>query len=285
LTVLKTLRMLPAQLSGLWGVWKFLMRRPVSLLDATEASSGDLPLSFPDVKVGRLDANDVRRLSVAASESKVTVNDWLLRDFFTAVDDFRRRQKATTANQWIRFSVPMSLRHLADRRLPAANVVSMVFLERKRKQIADSAGLLRNIHAEMDLLLRRDLGLTFIFSLLVLRWLPGGMAKRVNNGCCDATCVLSNLGRVMADSPLPRSDGKIVAGNLVLEDIDFFAPFRDGTTVTLGLVFYAGRLQFCMQYDSRSISEAQADDLMTTYLSKIRSSLDLACRSIQGNAG
>ena len=133
------------------------------------------------MKVGRLEAEEVRQLSVAAADSKVTVNDLLLRDFFVAVADFRARHQAAPAGEWIRFAVPMNLRQAADRRMPAANVVSMVFLTAMPAQIADPAGLLRNIHAEMDLIRRRQLGLTFVLSLSVLRALPGGLASRVNH--------------------------------------------------------------------------------------------------------
>ena len=109
-----------------------------------------------------------------------------------------------------------------------------------------------------------------------MRWLPGGLARWVNKGRCEATCVFSNLGRALADSPLPRCNEKIVAGNVVLEGIDFFAPVRDGTAVTVALVFYAGELQICMQYDSRRIADAQAGDLLATYLQEIRDSLGAA---------
>ena len=133
----------------------------------------------------------------------------------------------------------------------------------------------------MDLIRRRQLGLTFVLSLSVVRALPGGLAGRAKQRRCEATCVLSNLGRAMADSPLPRRDEKIVAGNVVLDGIDFFAPVRDGTAVTVGLVYYAGGLQVCMQYDSRRITEAQAGDLMATYLRKIRTSLDAAGQAVE----
>ena len=151
--------------------------------------------------------------------------------------------------------------------MPAANVVSMVFLDRTPAQIADPGGLLRSIHEEMDLIRRRQLGLTFV----VVAVGPAAAAGRTGEAGstrdrCEATCVLSNLGRAMADSPLPRRDEKIVAGNVVLDGIDFFAPVRDGTAVTMALVYYAGGLQICMQYDSRRITEAQAGDLMATYL-------------------
>ena len=241
LTFLKCLRMLPAQLSGLSGVWQFFLRRPVPLLAATDAISGELPASFPDMKVDRLEAEEVRNLSAAAADSKVTVNDWLLRDFFLAVADFRARHQAAAAREWISFAVPMNLRQAADRRMPAANVVSMVFLQRKPAQIADPGGLLRGIHAEMDLNCRRQLGLTFVSSLSVLRALPGGLARWTKHGRCEATCVVSNFGRAMADSPLPRRNDKIVAGNVVLEGIECFAPVRDGTAVTVAPGLLRGR--------------------------------------------
>jgi hypothetical protein len=168
--------------------------------------------------------------------------------------------------------------------MPAANVVSMIFLDRTSKQIANSEGLLRSIHEEMDSIHRRQLGLIFVVSLGALRLLPGGLAKWVNRDCCEATCVLSNLGRAMADSPLPRCNEKIVAGNVVLDGIDFFTPVRNGTAVSIALIYYAGGLQLCMHYDSRYITEAQADDLMATYLRKIRTSLDTASPSVQGIA-
>ena len=97
------------------------------------------------------------------------------------------------------------------------------------------------------------------------------MAKWVDRDCCEATCVLSNLGRAMADSPLPRRNDKIVAGNVVLDGIDFFAPVRNGTAVSMALIYYAGGLRLCMHYDSRHVTEAQADDLMATYLARFAS--------------
>ncbi len=229
--------------------------------------------------MGSLAVEELRKLSAAVADAKVTINDWLLRDFFVAVDDFRTRQQATTQGEWIRVSVPINLRQGTDARMPAANLVSMVFLDRTPQQIADSAGLLHGIHKEMDSIRRRQSGLIFIVALWIVRLLPGGLAKWVNRDCCEATCVLSNLGRAMVDSPLPRSNEKIVAGNVLLDGIDFFAPVRNGTSVSVALIYYAGGLRLCMHYDSRHITEAQADDLMATYLRKIRTSLDMTSQS------
>jgi hypothetical protein len=294
LTAWKFLKMLPAQLSGLKGVGKFLLRQPVPLLAGAESKpcgsfrltpgprrvfpcaehdGYEHPDAFPNVRVGRLDAGELQRLSAAAADCRVSVNDWLLRDFFLAVEAFRRRHAAPGKKDCIRISVPMNLRQPADARMPAANVVSMVFLDRNAAQLADPLGLLRGIREQLALIRRRQLGLTFHWSLMALRVLPGGLAARVSNGRCEATCVVSNLGRVLADSPLPRCEEKIVSGNVRLEDIEVFAPIREGTAASVALVFYAGGLRICLQYDGRRITSAQAEDLLDTYLHTIRSSL------------
>ena len=222
-------------------------------------------------------------MSAAAADAKATLNDRLLCDFFVAVEEFRSRHRASAAGDWIRFSVPISLRQVADCRMPAANVVSMVFLDRTPAQIADPCRPPGGVHAEMDLIRRRQLGLSSC-----CRSGPCDAAGRVGEvdrpERCQATCVLSNLGRFMADSPLPRQDGKIVAGNVLLEGVEIFTPVRDGTAVTVAVVFYGGELHICMQYDAARVTEAQADDLMATYLRRIRGSTDMAGRPSQEKA-
>jgi hypothetical protein len=232
-----------------------------------------VPDPFPAVRVGRLNAEELRRLSAAAACEKATVNDWLLRDFFLTVDEFRRRHDAPREKDWIRIAVPMNLRNAGDERMPAANIVSMVFLDRNASHCADRWKLLHGIHDEMALIRRRQLGYTFIWSLHALRALPGGLAGRVGNGRCEATCVVTNLGRALADSTLPSRAGKLSAANLFLEDVEVFAPVREGTAATIGLVFYAGGLNICLQYDGRRLSATQADDLLATYMRTIRASL------------
>ncbi len=285
LTFWKYLRMLPAQLRGLSRVWKFFVQRPVPILKRIATIGSELPSGFPEVKAARLEAGELDELSAAAARASVTLNDWLLRDFFVAINDFRGRHQATNPGEWLRVSVPINLRRETDRRMPAANLVSMVFLDRTSNQIAKFHDLLRGIHEEMDSIRRGQHGLIFIVALWIVRSLPGGLAKWVNRNCCEATCVLSNLGRTMADSPLPRnSEKKIVAGNVVLDGIDFYTPVRDGTAVSVALIYYAGGLQLCMQYDGRYITSAQSDDLMATYLRRIRASISGAGQLFQAKA-
>ncbi len=102
---------------------------------------------------------------------------------------------------------------------------------------------------------------------------PGGMAGRVGNDRCEATCVVTNLGRALAESTLPLRAGKLTVGNLLLDDVEVFAPPREGTVATIALVFYAGGLNICLQYDGRRMAAEQAEDLLATYLRTIRALL------------
>jgi hypothetical protein len=168
--------------------------------------------------------------------------------------------------------MPINLRQPSEDRMPAANVVSMVFLDRNADQCANRVKLLQSVHDEIDLIRRRKLGYTFIWSLHAMRALLGGLAGRVGNGHCEATCVVTNLGRALADSTLPKRGGKLVAAKLLLEDVEVFAPIREGTAAAIGFVFYAGGLNICLQYDGRCMTAAQSEDLLSTYLQTIRAS-------------
>jgi len=90
---------------------------------------------------------------------------------FVTVDDFQARYQPHAADGWLRFSVPINLREAKDRRLPAANVMSMVFLDRRRAQIADPDRLLASIHHDLELSrrLRLQLGDANLAGALVIR--------------------------------------------------------------------------------------------------------------------
>ena len=167
----------------------------------------------------------------------------------------------------------MNLRQAADCCLPAANVVSMVFLDRKPPQIADPGRLLHSIHDGNGLDPPPPVGSNFH----IVAFGPAFAAGRTGEAGRSGT-LRSDLRSVQ----FGQGHGRFAPAAARREDRSwqrgpgrhrFFAPVRDGTAVAVALVLYAGELQICMQYDSRRITEAQAADLMATYLQKIRTSL------------
>lgn len=271
LTPARLLRMAPQQLVGILGARQFLMRRPAPLIPHRAcADDSPLPENYPATEHCLLDLDATARLRRAALRLGVTLNDLLARDFFLALAEWRVRQGIPDDGRWLRMMIPMSLRTTEDRLLPAANLVSSVFLDRRGPDFEDADRLLQGIHAEMDLIKRLGLGLTFVLSTAICRRLPGGLFRQVRADKCTISCIFTNVGKPFVHVPLPRDDHRIVTGNLTLEDLDAVAPLRPYSCVTLGLATYARRMGITLHYDPRPLSSAQAADLLETFTRRLR---------------
>ena len=86
----------------------------------------------------------------------------LARDWFLTVNGWKMRHFPKPSGGWLRLCVPISLRSDDHRGLPAANVVSMVFLDRRRNGLVDPEQLLRGICREMNQIKRLRLGEAFV---------------------------------------------------------------------------------------------------------------------------
>ena len=274
LTTGKWLRMLPKQAVGLRGVRRFLMRTPVPLAPhCSEPENGPPPPGYPASLTRQLDRTESARFLAAARNLGVTANDLLVRDCFLALHGWRRRVDGAP-DGWLRLAVPMNLRTMADRRLPAANVASMVFPERLARDLEDPQRLLDSIHQQMSLIKQRQLGLIFVTSLRACRWLPGGLARMVRAKRCAATAVCTYLGAVLDRCPLPYADDRLVAGDAVLESIDALAPLRPLTCAAIDVAVYAGQLCVTLHYDSRVLTATDAGELTDEFTARVRESAD-----------
>ena len=270
LTLGKALRMIPHQLRG---VCRFLMRTPEPLLPhLPEPDESPVTPDYPAALTRPLEEADGTALSAAARQLQVSTNDIFARDFFLALNDWRQRRIPHVNGGWLRLTVPINLRTMADRRLPAANVVSMVFLDRSHRDMADPRGLLDSIHRRIQRIKQQRLGLSFVLSLAMFRRLPGGLRRMTRAKRCAATAVLTNLGPVLDRCPLPYRDKQVVAGDVVLQSIDALAPLRPLTCAAAAVFLYAGRLHLTMHYDSRVITAADAAELTEEFTRRIRQS-------------
>ncbi len=274
LTVSRFLRMLPKQMTGLAGVRQFLTRSPMPIVPhEIRPDDEPPPEGYPAVLSWTFDAEKTAQLRKVARGQKVMMNDLMTRDLFLALATWRSQQNLTD-DRWLRMSVPVSLRLADNRRLSAANVVSLVFLDRRDGDCVDEERLLQSIHEEMGLIKRLHLGLTFIFWLHVRRHLPGGLKRQARRGKCDISCVFTNLGRVLARSPLPKRSGRIVSGNVTLERVEGAAPIRPHLCASFAVVLYARELTVNLHYDPRVILQDQATSLLDTFVQRIRTSIN-----------
>jgi len=274
LTVGKLLRMVPKQAVGLLGARQFLMRKPVPVIPHQPcADDSPLPTNYPATLNRLLDLDTTAGVRKASVRYGVTPNDLLTRDLFLALAEWRSHQNIADDGQWLRMMIPMNLRTTADRLLPAANLVSSVFLDRRGQDFVDADRLLRSIHEEMDLIKRLELGFTFIFSTALCRRFFGGLKKQVRADKCTVSCIFTNLGTPFAHVPLPRHERCIVAGNVTLVDVNIVAPVRPYSCVTVAVVLYAHRLSITLHYDPRPLSQEQAADLLDTFVLRIHASI------------
>jgi len=301
LTTGQFLRVLPRQLVGLLGARQFLMRRPEPLAPGETQQAGEnlkseirdsnpprgpLPSGYPASWTRQWDETQTAGLLAAARTVGVTLNDLLLHGLFLCLAKWRQRHAPDRPDAWLRICVPVSLRTAALDQLPAANAASMVFLDRRPCDMSDPGRLLASIHREMQLIKRMQLGLTFVLCLGFRRWLPGfapaerydaptnpgGVSRRRRADRCFSTAVLTNLGTLFGRCPLADDQGRVRAGDVVLEDMDLLPPLRPLTRAAFTAWSYARRLNFTLHYDPRVLAGGDAAGLLDDMIGSVQRS-------------
>ncbi len=272
-----------AQRSRARAVWasvrdgaKWFVRRPAVLpprAAAPQATAASIP--FPGMYRHTFDPSGVDRIREVGSRNGVTVNDLLLRDMFQTLQQWRTAQAMEPANRWLRIAVPVNLRSDDDTHMPCANGVSYTFLTRHGSQCGDSQELLRGIHQETDPATRYRRSLMFLRSFRSMERIPGAIRLYTNSNRCFATTVLSNLGDMSwhLGSQFPCEAGKVVAGNLVLEDIFTAPPIRANTRAAFLVGRYGGRLWICVRCDPRVFTADDARQLLALYVDRVTSTM------------
>lgn len=265
----RLLRSLPAQARGLEGVWKFMRHNPVRL-----APLGDSPGAGGLNRLQRAHADfpaaEARRLRRAANAARVSLNELAATALLQALQASIPERALAGPRDVIRLSIPINLRRPADRRLPAANVVSMVFLDRNAAAIA-AADLAASLHAEMQLIKRLGLGMTFLFTLAAARLLPGGVGGLVADRSTAATALFTNLGRIFTRGRSAEGGaGLLRAGSRRLVAFEPLAPLRRGTTVAMAAAEYAGTLRFTLRTDPAAIDGPGTTALRDAFACRLR---------------
>ncbi|MGC3968532.1 MAG: hypothetical protein QM775_14475 [Pirellulales bacterium] len=260
---------------GLAGVRQFIGRGAVSAVPHQPVvRSQSLPADYPATNSHVFGVAESQALRNAARSADTTLNNLLARDLFRALHRWRRELGLPgDDDQWLRISVPMNMRRPGDDSLPAANVASIVFLDRRSPQItAGGDTLLRGIHDEINLIKDNDLGMVFLLSLRASSILPGMLARAAKKQQFACAAAFSNLVRPLDGLPLSQDDGRYRVGPLRLDDFEFYPPVRPRTCVSIGVLSYADRLRICLQTDPRFVARPDAESLLATYVEEVRRS-------------
>jgi len=263
------------QIRGLAGVNEFLGRSPAPLMGqySTISLSARTHDTFPAILSYEFDTHETEIIRTAAKSSSVTINTLLLRDLFLAIGAWRRMLGIGHSRDWIRITVPISLRGATDKTMPMSNSVSTIFPDRQAVDFEDKNRLLKSLHDQLGLIKRFELQYTYILSLGVARLIPGLIQLMTRADRCHSTTYLSNLGVILDQTPLPCQNGQIVCGNVVLQSVDIASILRPHTNAGFVAYSYCGKLRLTLQYDPHVIQSEQAGDLLNAYVWQIRQTL------------
>jgi hypothetical protein len=89
---------------------------------------------------------------------------------------------------------------------------------------------------------------------------------------CLSTAVFTNLGVLFNHCPLADGRGRVVADDLVLQDMDLLPPLRPLTCVSFTAWSYAGRLCFTLHYDARVLTAPEARELLDDFVARVHQS-------------
>ncbi len=267
---------------------KWLLRRPVPLavpqrLHRPRRAPGCTNLgglSFPGILTHTFDEDETRRLRTIARQRGVTMNDLLLRDLFLLCRDWNSRHARMPPHGWLRINMPQSLRQRQHEHMPAANVMSQAFLTRQAGDCNNPERLLSGLCLETAAIKRWRLGLYFLGGLALADRLPGALrlGMWLFGRSCHATTVLTNIGDVARrfSSRLPRQNGRVVAGNLVLQSLVGMPPLRPGTYAGFGTCIYAGELTVTVCGDFHTLEAEDLHRLLALYVDRIRQTAGVA---------
>jgi NRPS condensation-like uncharacterized protein len=255
-------------------LWRFFRRRPAALLPHRAfLDDAAPPPTFPEACVHHFDRDESAALARLAHGSETTLNGLLVRDLFLALGQWRRRHNLP-ADDWLRLMIPINMRTAADRRLPAANKVSMFFLDHCSSEEPDAAALLARINGVLANIkddhfgLAWPLGLRVLDNVLSRQWAHARLSRRR----CLYSTLLTNLGPVLAASPLPRDDRRLVVGDMILDEVEFVPITRPLQCLGFAVSTYAGKMTVGMRYDSRVVMPEQAREVLDIYLAALRGS-------------
>jgi hypothetical protein len=262
----KLLRMLPRQLIGLQGAKQFMQRKPTPLAPHTaRPAHEEPPIHFPSAASYVFSVDETIRLRQTAQSRNVMTNEMLARNLFLAIFCWQRLRGCIDECNWLRMMVPVDLRSVEDRMLPAANVVSSIFLDRRGEDAADPETLLESIHKEMELIKRNQLGFTMLFSLRLFQWLPGGIRKSVRTDRCTVSCIFTNLGKIFVRTPLPKRGGRLVAGDVTLDSLQLLVPLRPYNCAAFCVHQYAGKLVVDLHFDPDVLTREDAAHILEIF--------------------
>ncbi len=263
------LKTFPSQALGLWLNHHFQKKKIAPLSEKAAGENAPEPMAaYPALVSRRLPEGCFRKVRDEAVREKVTSNDIFLRDLFHSLKLWREWKEEGDPMDWLCVVLPVDMRKPLDRFLSAANVTSIVTLDRRMKSLDNRIRLLSRIHKDMNWVKHRGLRFTFWTMLKLRRFLPHGIVRYSQRPKCQGSIIFANHCQLATRSPLLSKKRMIEAPGLQMTEVTMVSPIRSGTMAALVVGSYANRLLIDLHYDPKFITQSQADKLIDIFLAQ-----------------
>lgn len=257
--------------SAAWEGFKYMTTRPTPLAPPRK-ESGHALAAFPSVHSVTLDRAAHEALRETAMRSGAMLNDLLLAGLFLTLRDWNVR-KTGRPGRMFRVMMPVDMRNTDDYETPAANKMSYTFLNRDPAELELSAALVTSVRQDTQRIKSEGHGARFADMLAGGFAVKGLMPLLLSHPFCMATAILSNVGDPSRrfTARFPRRGGRVVCGDVVLEQITGAAPLRYKTRATISAFAYNRKLTLSARCDPFTFTAGDTQEFLDLYVAQLQS--------------
>jgi hypothetical protein len=254
---------------------KLVCRQPVPLATARTRKSKGTFLEFPATISRVIERPLLQTLKVFAASHGVSLNDLYLLGMFQTIREWNRRYGSGHDDQWLRIGMPTSLRTPDHDQMPAANVVSYMFLTRLAKACGRPLELLADIHRQTSAIVNERQGRFVATGLKYVTKFPRFLWCLLRFNRCFTSVILSNVGDIRRQftARFPLKQGRCVVGNVTLEALTGAVPIRRNTRLSTSMGTYAGKLYINLHCDPQSFTREQAEEISDLFVDCLKQQL------------
>jgi hypothetical protein len=230
--------------------------------------------TYPAVVSYKFNAEEHKQLRHAAGQQGVTLNDLLLAEMFHTMREWNLLHGGSNRGR-LRIMMPSDMRTQEDFAMPAANMTSYNFITRHLRDCDDPGTLVRSIRDETVRIKGDQRGKIFIDSIMMAKRVPGLIPFLLSGRRCLSTVTVSHMGdptrRFLAT--FPRVGGKLVCGDMVLEDMVGVSPLRPQTRAAISIVTLYRQLAINVRLDPHVMSVEDAQAFVGMYAERLAGQL------------
>ena len=205
---------------------------------------------------------------------------WMMNDILTSAW-FSVLASCGNSDDLYRLMFPVNMRWKGSEDIPAANIISYVFLSRKGSQCHWNNDLVAELHGIMTYIKDWQIGFMFLNGLRFFNRIPFGLRLMTSGKRCLATLVFSNVGNIEKFFGYrfeKIDDGICKTSNLTLTHIESYAPCRHLTNLSAVASVQGNKLVLCCSFDRNYLSEEDVDALVRDY-EKLLTDLPVTARA------